>query len=144
MEKEYYLIDLERSIGSGVVHYWKAHKSGYTTDLNEAGVYSDLTAGEIVDGDFDRLTVKVEQKKAEELAGMNQKKKYSLDELLKDCTPENRHEEISFEKSDEDGFTMTIQDKNGLFDKLERETLRKKLLDKSIQDNYEALKKMED
>lgn len=132
MEKEYYLIDLERSIGGGRVYYWKAHKRGYTTDLNEAGLYSDLTAGEIVDGDFDRLTVKVEKKKAEDLAGINR------ETAIKAGLAFQKWKEEQVE-SDEDGITMTIPDQNGLFD-----NLRKALIKQSINDNHEALKKMKD
>lgn len=70
-ENSYYLIDLERSISSGMVYYWKAHKRGYTTNLNDAGVYSSLVANEIVDSDFDNHTVKIEQEKAEKLVKGN-------------------------------------------------------------------------
>lgn len=68
MEKACYLIDLERSVASGVVHYWKANKMGYTTNLKEAGSYDEEVAANIVDSDFNRLTVKISEKKANELA----------------------------------------------------------------------------
>jgi hypothetical protein len=66
-EKYYYLIDLERSLGNGAIYFWGPNKRSYTRNINDAGLYSELTAGEIVDNDFDNLTVKIEQKKAEKL-----------------------------------------------------------------------------
>lgn len=56
---EYYLIDLERSVGSGMVHYWKPGKRGYTRDIKEAGLYSEENAVDIEGSDFDHRTVKV-------------------------------------------------------------------------------------
>lgn len=58
----YYLIDLERTIGSGHVHYWKANKMGYTMILGEAGEYSKVRALEIVSDDYDNRTIMVEDK----------------------------------------------------------------------------------
>jgi len=56
-----YLIDLERSIYSGMVTYWKANKNGYTTNLQRAGLYSPETAKDIAEQDFDKRTVIVDQ-----------------------------------------------------------------------------------
>ena len=63
----FYLIDLERSIGSGRTTYWKAHKRGYTTVLEEAGKYSDIVAAEIVESDFDKRTVMVPESVVEKI-----------------------------------------------------------------------------
>lgn len=59
LEQDYYLIDLERSVGSGVIHYWKPFKQGYTTSLEDAGQYSGSVAKEIEKGDLDKFTVAV-------------------------------------------------------------------------------------
>lgn len=56
---KYYLMDLERSIQSGEVHYWKASRRGYTKDIEEAGEYTEETALEIIATDFDRRTVMI-------------------------------------------------------------------------------------
>lgn len=60
-------MDLERTIGSGRTYYWKAHKRGYTTDLNEAGLYSEITANEIVESDFDNRTIMISEKVVEKI-----------------------------------------------------------------------------
>ncbi|MFP5109690.1 hypothetical protein ACSU6B_23470 [Neobacillus sp. C211] len=57
----YYLIDLERTISSRMVHYWKANKRGYSPLIEEAGLYSEEAATEIVEGDFDKRTVMVSE-----------------------------------------------------------------------------------
>lgn len=44
----------------GVTTFWKANKRGYTTEIGDAGVYSEDQAQQIVDGDVDKRTVKVE------------------------------------------------------------------------------------
>ncbi|MGM9929264.1 MAG: hypothetical protein ACI35P_15075 [Bacillus sp. (in: firmicutes)] len=62
MEDTYVLLDLERTIGSGIAHYWKQNRHGYTQDIHEAGKFSKETAEEIVNSDFDKLTVAVPMK----------------------------------------------------------------------------------
>lgn len=59
MQIEHILIDLERSIKLGHVHYWKPRKMGYTTKLNEAGFYIEEEAKRIEKEDFDHRTVAV-------------------------------------------------------------------------------------
>jgi len=58
---KYYLIDLERSMRTGSIHYWKPNKFGYTTDLREAGLYDEKEAKDIVDDDIDKRTVLVSE-----------------------------------------------------------------------------------
>jgi hypothetical protein len=60
--ENYYLIDLERTIGSGRTHYWKANRHGYTMDLNEAGLFDEPVAKRICDEDFDKRTIMVSEK----------------------------------------------------------------------------------
>lgn len=59
IEKLMYLLDLERTIGSGFTWYWKANRRGYTTDLYEAGLYSEFIAKGIVDSDSDKSTIMI-------------------------------------------------------------------------------------
>lgn len=56
--KGYYLIDLERSIKSGRVFYWKPANRGYTPSLEEAGVYSEEESQKQIDKDFNKRTVR--------------------------------------------------------------------------------------
>ncbi|MGG0552587.1 hypothetical protein ABEY55_08360 [Priestia aryabhattai] len=87
-----YLMDLERSIASGKIHYWKANKQGYMTNIQQAGLYSPEIAEQIVNSDYDKRTVMIDEAVVKKI------------------------------RSD---FCTT-------------------LLKKSIEDNYEALKKMGD
>lgn len=57
----YFLIDLERTIGIGIVHYWRRNKHGYTTFLEEAGLFEENAAKEIVESDIDKRTVMVSE-----------------------------------------------------------------------------------
>lgn len=59
MQIAHVLIDLERSIKLGHVHYWKPRKMGYTTRLDEAGWYNEDIAKQIVNEDYDHRTVAV-------------------------------------------------------------------------------------
>lgn len=63
----YYLLDLERSITSGIVTYWNPAKRGYTTDIKEAGRYTKEQAEEIVESDFDNRTLMFHESVAERL-----------------------------------------------------------------------------
>ncbi|KLV28754.1 hypothetical protein [Priestia megaterium] len=87
-----FLMDLERSIYSGMVTYWKANQNGYTTNLQRAGLYSPEVAKEIAEKDLDKRTVVIDEEVVKRLRG----------------------------------------------------DLRSSLTTKSIQNNYEALNKMED
>lgn len=55
----YYLLDLERSIRTGHVFYWKKNKHGYTQDVEEAGLFSLDEAVHIANADMDNYTVMV-------------------------------------------------------------------------------------
>jgi hypothetical protein len=67
--KEFVLIDLERSIKSSMLHYWKKSQRGYTMTPAEAGRFDAETAAEIIAGDVDKLTVGLEVNKLTELLG---------------------------------------------------------------------------
>lgn len=57
--KGYYLIDLERSVQSKMVFYWRPNRQGYTTDLENAGVYKERDSEELVDTDINKTTIRV-------------------------------------------------------------------------------------
>lgn len=86
----YYLIDLERSLGGsggvsgGRIYFWKQHKRGYCTSLVEAGQYSEEESKAIVEGDFNKLTVRIPVKKAQELAGIDEEFIKAHDEMIKE------------------------------------------------------------
>jgi hypothetical protein len=63
----YYLMDLERTIGSGRAFYWKANKHGYTTVIQDAGLFTEAAAQRICKDDFDQRTVMISQKVAEKI-----------------------------------------------------------------------------
>ncbi|MGC9935260.1 hypothetical protein [Priestia aryabhattai] len=56
-----YLMDLERSIYSGMVTYWKENQRGYTTNLQRAGLYSPEEANDIVEKNVDKRTVIIDE-----------------------------------------------------------------------------------
>jgi hypothetical protein len=59
MDQKYFLLDLERTIISGVPAYWKGNKHGYTYDIQHAGIFDEINANMIVKSDQDQSTVKV-------------------------------------------------------------------------------------
>lgn len=59
MAEKFYLLDLERTGNTGMAHFWKQNRFGYTTDIKEAGLFSPKEAQEIIESDMDELTVKI-------------------------------------------------------------------------------------
>jgi hypothetical protein len=57
---KYILMDLERTLSSGVPAFWKSNKRGYSYNIHEAGLYTEKEAEKIVKEDFDKRTVKIE------------------------------------------------------------------------------------
>jgi hypothetical protein len=55
----YYLLDLERTLTSGVHCFWKGNKHGYTYRIEEAGLFSKDFAEKIVKQDLDKRTVMI-------------------------------------------------------------------------------------
>jgi hypothetical protein len=55
---EYYLIDLERTIGYNKPYYWKGNRHGYTSHIEQAGIFPEHMANEILKNDQDENTVK--------------------------------------------------------------------------------------
>ena len=66
MAEKYVLIDLERSIGRGEVHYWK-QRIGYTNNFSEVGLYTEEQAKGIVKSDFDNRTVAIKLSEVEQI-----------------------------------------------------------------------------
>ncbi|MFP5116125.1 hypothetical protein ACSU64_27845 [Bacillaceae bacterium C204] len=58
----YYLVDWERSLKLGRVFYWRSGQTGYTTLLEEAGLYNEAVAARICEEDFDQRTTMVSEK----------------------------------------------------------------------------------
>lgn len=69
MDERYYLLDLERSLGFGRLFFWKNHRRGYTSALNQAGLYSKHQAELIVKNDLDLTTVMISQRKVFAILG---------------------------------------------------------------------------
>jgi phosphoribosyl-AMP cyclohydrolase len=67
MKTYMYLIDLERSVGSGFVCYWRPNRRGYTTEISEAGKYIDVEAIRIVQSDLDNTTVMIRVDQVEKI-----------------------------------------------------------------------------
>jgi hypothetical protein len=62
---EYYLLDLERTLGLGKPYYWKRTLHGYTDNIQFAGMFSKHEAEIIVQKDLDKRTVMVHHKVVE-------------------------------------------------------------------------------
>lgn len=60
--KEYLLLDLERTIKNSVPAYWKGNKRGYTYKPEQAGIFQERTANEIVKRDRNGATVAIPRK----------------------------------------------------------------------------------
>lgn len=61
------LIDLERTLGTGMVHFWKRPEFGYTTKPGEAGHFHKDRAAAIAEQDQDRNTVVVPVEQFEQI-----------------------------------------------------------------------------
>ena len=61
MSEKCVLVDLERSVKSGYITYWKPNKMGYTRNINEAGIYDNEQGKKIAAEDFDNRTVVINQ-----------------------------------------------------------------------------------
>ena len=63
---KFILMDLERTLGSGVPAFWKQNKRGYTYNIHEAGLYDEKEAEKIVKADFNERTIKISLKAVED------------------------------------------------------------------------------
>lgn len=62
----YFLMDLERTLTSNVPCFWLGNKHGYTYKIEQAGMFPEELAEEIVKHDLDRKTVMISVKLVEE------------------------------------------------------------------------------
>ena len=66
--ERYFLLDLERTLASGIPCYWKGNRYGYTYEIDYAGIFPKDLAEEIVKNDLDQKTVLVPYKIVFDLA----------------------------------------------------------------------------
>jgi hypothetical protein len=69
MREEFYLLDLERTIGMGRPFFWKRSRHGYTENLKMAGIFSKKEAEKIAQLDLDNLTILIEKKIVQRIFG---------------------------------------------------------------------------
>lgn len=69
MADEFYLLDLERTIGMGKPFFWKRSKHGYTHILQMAGIFSRKEAEKIAQSDLDKLTILIDKKIVQRIFG---------------------------------------------------------------------------
>jgi hypothetical protein len=70
---EFYLLDLERTLGYSKPYFWKGTKHGYTTHIEQAGIFPEAIANKIVESDRDNTTVKVSTSKVFKILGKDLK-----------------------------------------------------------------------
>lgn len=66
---DFVLIDLERSLKSGHITYWKDGEMGYTTDIKYAGLYTSSETVKIITADLDTLTVSISSANVDKVLG---------------------------------------------------------------------------
>jgi hypothetical protein len=70
---EFYLMDLERTIGCNKPYFWKGNRHGYTPHIEQAGIFPEAMADQIVDNDRDNTTVKISTSKIFKILGKDMK-----------------------------------------------------------------------
>lgn len=55
----YFLMNLERTIATGVPTYWKGNRHGYTYKIDAAGIFSNEIAEQIVKNDRNKTTIMI-------------------------------------------------------------------------------------
>lgn len=70
---DFYLLDLERTIGNGRPYYWNGNRHGYTTSLEHAGLFSKWIAEQICEGDYDKRTVMISTEQVSKILGKDMK-----------------------------------------------------------------------
>lgn len=73
-EMSYYLLDLERTLLSGVSCFWKGNKHGYTYSIENAGLFSKDFAEKIVKQDLDKRTIMIHVEVVHKILNMVAKK----------------------------------------------------------------------
>ena len=75
---EFYLLDLERTIGMGRPFFWKRSRHGYTDTLRMAGIFSRKEAEKIAQLDLDNLTILIEKKIVQRIFGKELVHEYKI------------------------------------------------------------------
>lgn len=70
---EYYLLDLERTIGYSKPYFWKGNRHGYTSHIEHAGIFPEEKAEQIISNDRDKTTVKISTSKVFKILGKDMK-----------------------------------------------------------------------
>lgn len=72
-EDYYFLMDLERTIGNNRPFFWNGNRHGYTTNLQQAGLFSKGIAEQIVLGDYNKNTVMISVEQVTKILGKDMK-----------------------------------------------------------------------
>lgn len=95
---EYVIVDLERTSLIGVRQYWKGNRYGYVMNINEAGIFSEDEAMEIVLNDFKNYTalIPLSQNKLEhiKLTHFTRNQYERLDQIIIALSKEKDNEEM--------------------------------------------------
>jgi hypothetical protein len=70
---DYYLLDLERTIGNGKPYFWKGNRHGYTDSLQHAGLFTKEFAEKLVKQDIDKRTVMISSSMIAKILGKDLK-----------------------------------------------------------------------
>jgi hypothetical protein len=73
MKDDYFIMDLERTLISGVPCFWKGNRYGYTYNLQHAGVFPKEKAEEIANNDRNQRTVIISLQTVFEILGKDMK-----------------------------------------------------------------------
>lgn len=69
----FYLMDLERTIAGGIPYFWKVTRHGYTKYIEQAGLFDQKVAEEIVKRDLDNATVMIDERLVFKILGKDMK-----------------------------------------------------------------------
>lgn len=69
----YFLMDLERTLSSGVPCFWKGNRYGYTYKIETAGIFPREIAQEIVSNDRNKNTVMISVEQVQNILGWEMK-----------------------------------------------------------------------
>ena len=70
---EFYLLDLERTIGMNQPYFWKWNRHGYTPHIEHAGIFPEKKAVEICKSDRDNRTVMISTQQIFKILGKDMK-----------------------------------------------------------------------
>jgi len=70
---DFYLLDLERTIGYSRPFFWNGNRHGYTTSIEQAGLFSKGLAEKIVESDHSKTTVMISVEQVTKILGKDMK-----------------------------------------------------------------------